>query len=319
MDCYLVTGGCGAIGSVLVNMLLAKYPSIRIVNIDALTYAGNPKNIHPSPNYVLAHGNICDATFVTHVLQTYKPTVILHLAAETHVDNSFTNSLAFTQTNVVGTHTLLECVEQYRKQVGIYFRMFLHMSTDEVYGSNNSTEPFDEHSLLQPSNPYAASKASAEMLCNAYFKSFNLPIVIARCNNAISEFQYPEKLIPKSMECILAGKKVPVHGRGESRRTFVDAYDIALALDLLLDKGVVGSVYNIGSDQEFTVIQVVQIILNKIRPGELVQDWVFHVPDRAFQDHRYWINDDALQLLGWKPTLTFEESITKLCNFFLSI
>lgn len=312
----LITGGCGAIGSVVLNTLKALYPEKNFINLDAITYAGNPENVIKTDNYQLIKGNICDHNIVSYALDTYKPNIIMHLAAETHVDNSFGNSFKFTETNLCGTHTMLECVRQYRDNGGD-LKMFIHMSTDEVYGSvdEDCTVACNESSLLLPSNPYSATKAGAEMLCNAYIKSFKMPIVIVRCNNAVSPFQYPEKLIPKTIDRILSGNKIPVQGDGNSLRTFIDAYDIAHALDLISIKGETGHIYNIGNDIEFTVLEVIQSILDIMLPGEKYQDWITYVEDRAFQDRRYWIDDKILKSLGWSPTLTFTESLKKVISF----
>lgn len=306
----LITGGCGAIGSGVINHLLSKYPDVMIINFDALTYAGKEENIEVrGNNYRFVFGNICDERTVSYVLDNEKPDVVIHLAAETHVDNSFGNSFHFTQTNVVGTHVLLECARRYIEN-GNGFELFLHMSTDEVYGSVDDQEPAkQEDSLFSPSNPYSAAKAAAEMLCHAYFKSFKLPIIITRCNNAISKYQHPEKLIPNAVRCILSGKRVPVHGKGDSKRTFIHAYDIADALVTIMDKGSVGRVYNIGTSQERTVLEVIATILKEVDPEARVEDWVEFVPDRPFQDYRYSIDASALKALGWEERVTFEEAI----------
>ncbi len=306
--CIMFTGGCGAIGSVVLNTLTTLYPDIRFINLDALTYAGKEENIIPSPNYKLYHGNICDADLVNTILDIEKPNIILHLAAETHVDNSFGNSFVFTKTNVFGTHILLECVRQYGK-----LEKFIHMSTDEVYGSVEDGDSCNEKtSMISPSNPYAASKAAAEMLCHAYLKSFKLPIIILRCNNAISPNQHPEKLIPCIIKSIRNGEKIPIHGQGLSKRTFIDSIDIASAIDIIIQRGCIGSIYNIGNDHEYTVIDVVKLILKKIKPQEDFTNWVKYVPDRAFQDYRYSIDTSAIQKLGWKSQISFDESINSL-------
>jgi dTDP-glucose 4,6-dehydratase len=246
------------------------------------------------------------------VLDTHKPDTVIHFAAETHVDNSFGNSFRFTQTNVLGTHTLLECVRLYIEN-GNKFNSFVHMSTDEVYGSVNDDEPAKgEDALFQPSNPYSATKAGAEMLCHAYEKSFKLPIVIIRCNNAISKYQHPEKLIPSVISSVKNGTRIKVHGRGMSKRTFVHTDDIASAIQVILCKGVIGSTYNIGTDNEFTVMEVVEAILSKVHPGADVADWVDYVPDRAFQDYRYSIDTTALRRLGWVEKVSFDDAIDRL-------
>jgi dTDP-glucose 4,6-dehydratase len=324
MHKVLVTGGCGAIGSEVINRLKAKHPDTLFVNIDALTYAGKESNIEPTtPNYKFVFGNICDERHISYILEKEKPDVIIHLAAETHVDNSFGNSFQFTQTNMFGTHVLLECVRRYI-EMGNSFKLFLHMSTDEVYGSVDEKEHArHEESLFSPSNPYSAAKAAAEMMCHAYQKSFKVPITIIRCNNAISKYQHPEKLIPNTVRCILEGKKVPVHGRGMSKRTFIHAYDIADAIDTIIDKGEVGSVYNIGTHHERTVIEVITTILKEISSEigidntPIIEDWIDFVPDRPFQDYRYAIDTTALRSLGWIEKITFEEAVREVVKFHL--
>ncbi len=310
MECIMFTGGCGAIGSVVINTLKKLYPNIRFINLDALTYAGKEENIIPSSNYKLYHGNICDADLVNTILDIEKPRILVHLAAETHVDNSFGNSFVFTKTNVFGTHILLECVKNYGK-----LEKFIHMSTDEVYGSVEDGSICNETtSMIAPSNPYAASKAAAEMLCHAYNKSFKLPIIILRCNNAISPNQHEEKLIPCVIKCIRNNQKIPIHGMGFSKRTFIDSRDIASAIDIIIKNGKNGSIYNIGNDHEYTVIDVVRFILKKLKPEEKLEKWIQYVPDRAFQDYRYSVDTHAIKQLGWESTISFEESIDELCN-----
>jgi dTDP-glucose 4,6-dehydratase len=318
--CILVTGACGAIGSEVVNCLKAKYPDTIFVNVDALTYAGKTSHIEsPYDNYVFVHGDICDANVISETLDKWKPDGIVHFAAETHVDTSFGSSLVFTKTNVLGTHTLLECVKAYiNKHTEVDFKMFLHMSTDEVYGSVPDDEPArHENSLFQPSNPYAATKAGAEMICHAYAKSFHIPICITRCNNAVSKYQHVEKLIPQAITRILANEKVPIHGKGESKRTFIHAYDIASAIDIVLNKGIIGSVYNIGAVVEYTVLDVVERIVQILKPNDVYTDWIEYIPDRAFQDYRYSIDTSALQQLGWKEHYTFDDALEYVISHFI--
>lgn len=316
-DCVMVTGGCGAMGSVLLNDLLEKYPETRFVNLDKLTYCGKAENIHIVPNYKLYKGDICDADIVTHILRTEKPAILIHLAAETHVDTSFGNSIQFTVTNVLGTHTLLECVKQYGN-----LKLFLHMSTDEVYGSVGIDDCLTEQAAFAPSNPYAATKVGAEMICHSYKHSFNLPIIIMRCNNIISPFQNVEKLIPKSIDCIRKGQKVPVHGDGKSLRTFIDARDVATALEVVIDTYFrdlhnAAWIFNIGTRDahEFTVFDVVRavakhLINNDERTNEFeVKDYVEFVDDRPFQDKRYCIDSSLIRTLGWCEKYTFLDSL----------
>lgn len=308
----LLTGGCGAIGSEVVNHLKKNHPDLFIVNLDKLTYAGNTDHIEPPfDNYKFILVDICDVSAISHILRMEQPDAVVHLAAETHVDNSFGNSFAFTHTNVYGTHVLLECVRKHMgTPQGKNIRLFLHMSTDEVYGSVNEDEDArTEDSLFAPSNPYSATKAAAEMICHAYQKSFHIPIVITRCNNAVSKYQNDEKLIPRAVQSIMSGKRVPIHGEGKSKRTFIHAYDIADALYLILQKGKVGEIYNIGTDDEFTVMEVVTKIVQKLKPGESVLDHIEYQSDRPFQDYRYFIDANVLKSLGWSPKIDFEEAL----------
>lgn len=320
ISCLLVTGGCGAIGSEVINRLKGKYAKTHFVNMDALTYAGKKEHIEPPyDNYTFVYGNICDSDFVSYVLDTYRPDAVLHLAAETHVDNSFGNSFRFTQTNVYGTHVLLECMRKYINKGGVC-RIFLHMSTDEVYGSVRDDEPARlEESFFSPSNPYSATKVGAEMICHAYQKSFGVPVVITRCNNAISKYQHKEKLIPRAVYNFLRGIKVPIHGRGESKRTFIHAYDIADALDIILHKGEIGKVYNIGTEEEHTVMDTVATVLHMVRPGEKVDDWVEYVEDRPFQDYRYCIDSNLLRSMGWMQKMSFEQSIKEVVDRYTNL
>jgi dTDP-glucose 4,6-dehydratase len=218
---------------------------------------------------------------------------------------------------VYGTHVLLECVRNHLDtKEGKNFRLFLHMSTDEVYGSVDDDEsPRVENALFAPSNPYSATKAAAEMICHAYWKSFNLPIIISRCNNAISKYQNEEKLIPRTINNIMSGMKVPVHGEGKSKRTFIHSYDIADALKLMSERGTIGSVYNIGTDCEYTVLEVVSRILKILKPGSVVEDHIEFHPDRPFQDYRYAIDATALQQLGWSPRFTFDDSLRYVVDY----
>lgn len=308
--CVMFTGGCGAIGSVMLNYFIGKYPSTRFVNLDALTYAGKASNITPAPNYTLYHGSITDPVIVDYILQTEEPDILIHLAAETHVDNSFGNSFAFTETNLKGTHTLLECACKYNK-----LQKFMHMSTDEVYGSipDGAKSANERNSLLAPSNPYSASKAAAEMLCHAYAQSFKLPIIILRCNNAISPFQHEEKLIPRVIKCIRTNTPIPVHGKGEAKRTFIDARDIASAFDMVMTKGAINTTYNIGTEEEYSVMQVIEYIRKTIAPA--TPPSIQYVQDRAFQDYRYSVDTTELKQLGWEPKISFAKAIQNVITF----
>lgn len=315
----LITGGCGAIGSVVLNTFIRKYPDTRFINIDALTYCGKPEHVHVpyhQNNYKLYHHDITDTSTNTlaDILMNEQPTAVIHLAAETHVDESFEYALKFTKTNTYGTHVLLEALRKYGE-----CKTIIHMSTDEVYGSIDQGS-FRESSLFAPSNPYSASKAGAEMICHSYQASFQLPIIITRCNNAISPFQHPEKLVPKCIECFSSNPivtqrqitKMSIHGNGEARRTFIDARDIASALETILAKGSPKDIYNIGtpsSTHEFTVMEIVHYIHRRLLPYTHFQDYIEHVTDRAFQDMRYSIDTTSLQNLGWAPVYSVWDAI----------
>lgn len=311
----LVTGGCGAIGSEVINRLKVLHPDTFYINLDALTYAGNSSNIEePYDNYAFIKGKITDVNLVSHILRTERPQCIFHLAAETHVDNSFGNSFVFTQTNVYGTHVLLECVRRHMAETPDHrFELFLHMSTDEVYGFVPDDAPAKtEGALFAPSNPYAATKAAAEMICTSYASSFKVPIVIMRCNNAISKYQHEEKLIPRAISSILQRERIPIHGEGKSKRTFIHAYDIADAIDCILDNTLCAnpSIVNIGTRMEYTVMEVVEMIVKIMEgPDANVEDYVEYVPDRAFQDYRYHIDSGKIRAMGWKEKITVEDAI----------
>lgn len=302
----LITGGCGAIGTVVLEYFLNNYPNDEVINLDAQTYCAN--NYHTKflklPNYKFIKGNICDEDLVNYILKTYNPEIVLHLAAETDVDNSFLNSTKFTETNVIGTHKLLECIKNYKKT------LFIHMSTDEVYGEVDNNQTCHENSMYAPSNPYSATKAAAEMLCHAYYKSFNVPIIILRCNNVISPYQHKEKLIPHCITQLMNNKKIKIHGNGSAKRTFIDAKDIAVAIDIIIEKGKIGEIYNIGTDMEYTVMDVVKNIAKIMKPEESdIKNLIEYIPDRLYQDYRYSIDCTKLKNLGWEKNISFEESI----------
>lgn len=308
----LITGGCGAIGSCVVKYLLRQYPATNFINLDAITYAACKDSVDPSEykNYTLVQGNICDMPLVSNIIDTYQPSLVIHLAAETHVDQSFGNSMHFTQTNIMGTHTLLEA---FRNQSCL--KMFVHMSTDEVYGSVDGDEssPCHETSMFAPSNPYSATKAGAEMLCHAYHKSFKLPITIIRCNNAISPYQHSEKLVPQCVQRVLKNQKIKVHGNGSAKRTFIHATDIARAFDVIVNNThhTYASIptYNIGTDMEYTVMQVIAEVVKQLKPGADPMDFIEYGEDRAFQDYRYCIDSTSLRELGWSEIIPFEDAI----------
>jgi dTDP-glucose 4,6-dehydratase/UDP-glucose 4,6-dehydratase len=259
----LITGGCGFIGSNFINYICKKEPTYKVINIDAMYYCASTQNIdkeiRESTQYKFIKGNINDFNLIKYILETEKITHIVHFAAQSHVDNSFENSLQYTFDNVKGTHTLLEAVRQVNKDI-----LFLHFSTDEVYGESKiNEEAKTETSLLSPTNPYAASKAAAEMYVNAYNHSYGLKTIISRGNNVYGPNQYPEKLIPKFIKLLKENKKCTIHGDGSSLRSFIHVYDVSTAVETILNHGIIGEVYNIGSEEENekSVIEVTKILI----------------------------------------------------------
>lgn len=312
----LITGGCGFIGSNFINYYFPKKRFDKLVNIDAMYYCANEENVDESvrtdDKYVLVRGNICDDKLVTNILQEHKITHIIHCAAQSHVQNSFEDSIKFTHDNIVGTHTLLECC---RKYGGIV--RFIHVSTDEVYGEslNEVNEKHKtEQSILCPTNPYAATKAGAELIAQSYAHSYKMPIIITRGNNVFGPNQYPEKLIPLFIKLLKEGKKVTIQGNGSSVRAFLHAYDTASAFECILEGGVIGEIYNIGCDpnMEYSVIDVAKMLIKMIKNTEAYDDWIEYVEDRPYNDRRYYISNHKLKCLGWNITVDFKTGVTDL-------
>ena len=314
----LVTGGCGFIGSNFINYIFesGKYS---IVNFDAMYYCANETNVDESirqhPDYKLVKGNLCSEDLVRHVLDTHEIEEVVHFAAQSHVQNSFDDSLQFTKDNILGTHVLLECCRKYGK-----IRKFVHVSTDEVYGeSMNSVDEMHktEHSVLCPTNPYAATKAGAELIAQSYNHSYKMPIIISRGNNVYGPNQYPEKLVPRFIQQLRSGKPVTIQGDGSVVRAFLHARDTARAFECILEKGVVGEIYNIGCDEgmEYSVMDVAKMLIRKIIKCENAEDWVTYIDDRPFNDQRYYISNQKLHDLGWTIEIPFEKGIDDLLTY----
>jgi len=305
----LVTGGCGFIGSNFINYILKKDSTVKIFNIDCLNYCANVSNVNSHPNYKFIKGNITSKDLVLHILNEYAIDAIIHFAAQSHVDNSFDNSLQYTTDNVMGTHVLLQASKEYGK-----IKKFLHFSTDEVYGEVDLEHPgCHEKSLLNPTNPYAATKAAAEFLVRSYYHSFNLPVVIVRCNNVYGPNQYPEKLIPKFIKLLKEGKKLTVHGNGSTRRNFIWAEDVSSATELIFHNGVLNEVYNIGTKQEYSVMDVATLLIERMTEDRTINNHVIFVEDRPFNDFRYSVDTTLLKSLGWEEKYTnFIENIESL-------
>jgi dTDP-glucose 4,6-dehydratase/UDP-glucose 4,6-dehydratase len=316
----LITGGCGFIGSNYINHIFNKQTNnIKVVNIDILNYCASHDNIKLQYNensikYKFIKGNINDIDLVKYIIKEEKITHIIHFAAQSHVDNSFDNSLIYTEDNVRGTHCLLEAVRTTNKYI-----LFLHFSTDEVYGESLHTDISAdaklETSLLSPTNPYAASKAAAEMYVNAYRHSYGLKTIITRCNNVYGPNQYPEKLIPKIIKLLKDNKKCTIHGNGSSLRSFIHVNDVCRAVDLILQKGHVGEIYNIGSNEEneISVLEVAKTLITLIHVNcHDFNEWIEYIEDRPFNDKRYFINCNKLKEMNWKQTISFKDGILEL-------
>ena len=312
----LVTGGCGFIGSNFINYYFHKHKNIKIYNLDAMYYCADENNVEEeirnSNRYKLIKGNLCSFDLLTHILEAYNIDTIIHFAAQSHVQNSFSDSFKYTNDNILGTHTLLEASRIYGKII-----KFIHISTDEVYGESlfsEDEEKKNEQSILCPTNPYAATKAGAELIASSYRFSFKMPIIITRGNNVYGKNQYPEKLIPRFIKLLNEDKKVTIQGDGSNIRAFLHAMDVASALECVLDKGKVGEIYNIGSDEdkEYTVLEIAKILIKLIKKTENYNEWIEYVEDRPFNDKRYYISNEKVKDLGWKIKKDFMEGLKEL-------
>ena len=308
----LVTGGCGFIGSHFLRYMMDIYAKDFFICLDALTYAGNKNNradfLHGS-RLTMVEGNIRDASFVDTLFVSYKPDVVVHFAAETHVDRSITGPQVFLETNVIGTGVLLDACLRH----GI--ERFHHVSTDEVYGTLplQGGSPFTEQSPLLPSSPYAASKASSDLLVLSNYKTYGLPITISRCSNNYGTHQYPEKLIPLMIQRALQDAPLPVYGDGLNIRDWIHVVDHCRAIDTILQAGVIGEVYNIGGAEEIANIDLVKQILDILdKPYELIT----YVNDRLGHDLRYAVDSNKVQRLGWRPEYTMEDTLTGIVEWY---
>jgi dTDP-glucose 4,6-dehydratase len=312
MKNILVTGGAGFIGSNFVRYMLRAHSEYSIVNYDALTYAGNLENldaVENDPRYHFVKSNICDRDAVAKVFQQFNIDAVVHFAAESHVDRSILGPAIFVQTNVVGTQVLLDAAQKFS------IEKFLHVSTDEVYGSLGAAGKFIETTPLHPNSPYSASKASSDLLVLAYHHTFGFPGVVTRCSNNYGPYQFPEKLIPLMIANALNNKPLPVYGDGMNVRDWLYVGDHCAALDVVLHKGKSGEVYNIGGNNEKKNIEIVKLVLESLnKPQSLIQ----FVKDRPGHDRRYAIDATKIaQELGWKPAHTFENGIVETIQWYL--
>lgn len=320
----LITGGAGFIGSHLVRLFVNKYPDYEIVNLDLLTYAGNLENlkdVEKSSNYKFVKGDITDESFIYQLFEKEMFDAVIHLAAESHVDRSIMDPLAFIKTNVLGTAVLLNAAKTYWKDTGS--KLFYHVSTDEVYGSLNDTGFFTESTPYDPHSPYSASKASSDHLVRAYADTYGLPMVISNCSNNYGSHQFPEKLLPLMINNILQNNPLPVYGKGENVRDWLWVEDHARAIDLIFHKGNTGETYNIGGFNEWKNIDIVRVLCNIMdkklnrTEGDSAKLITF-VKDRAGHDKRYAIDATKLKVeLGWTPSLQFEEGLDKTIDWYL--
>lgn len=321
----LITGGAGFIGSHVVRLFVNKYPHYKIVNLDLLTYAGNLENLEDiagKPNYLFVKGDICDADFINALFAEHRFDGVVHLAAESHVDRSITDPMAFVRTNVIGTCVLLNAAKHI--WAGAFDgKLFYHVSTDEVYGSLGEEGFFTETTSYDPQSPYSASKASSDHFVRAYHNTYKMPVVISNCSNNYGANQFPEKLIPLAINRIKNSEPIPIYGKGENIRDWLFVKDHAAAIDVIFHTAKVGETYNIGGNNEWTNIALIrklcQIMDNRLgRAAGESEKLITYVTDRAGHDLRYAIDSSKLQReLGWSPSLTFEEGIEISVDWYL--
>ena len=326
MKKILITGGAGFIGSHVVRRFVTNYPTYQLFNLDALTYAGNLENIadiEHLPNYTFVKGDITDADFITAFFQKEQFDGVIHLAAESHVDRSITDPLAFVKTNVIGTMNLLNAAREIWKNDFVGKR-FYHISTDEVYGSLGATGLFTETTPYDPNSPYSASKASSDHFVRAYGETYGLPYVITNCSNNYGPNHFPEKLIPLFIHNIINDKPLPVYGDGKYTRDWLYVLDHAIAIDLVFHQGGNHETYNIGGFNEWQNIDLVKLLCQKMdsklgrTPGTSAQ-LITYVKDRPGHDLRYAIDASKINReLGWKPSVTFEEGLEQTIDWYLS-
>jgi len=311
-----ITGGCGFIGSNFINYFFTKYDKVNIINFDAMYYCANETNIEKyirnSDRYKLVKGNLRSIELLKYIFSSNKITHVIHFAAQSHVQNSFNDSLNYTNDNIVGTHNLLEV-----NRTNIHLKKFIHVSTDEVYGESMLSvdeKHKTEHSVLCPTNPYAATKAGAELLAQSYNHSFSMPIVITRGNNVYGPNQYPEKVIPKFISQLKNNNKITIQGDGSCIRAFLHSSDTSTAFLRILEKGKIGEIYNIGCNEgmEYSIKEVAEILIKMIKNTDEFDKWIEYIEDRPFNDKRYYISNQKLKDLGWNIKVKFIDGLKSL-------
>lgn len=325
MQTWMITGGAGFIGSNFIHYIVNKYGnSIGIVNIDKLTYAGNLQylsDIENQDNYIFIRADINDRKQIFDAFARYKPDIVVNFAAETHVDRSINDPTVFALTNIIGTQTLLEAAIKYP------VARFIQISTDEVYGALGTEGYFSEASPLNPSSPYSASKAGADLMVSAFGKTYGLAWNITRCTNNYGHYQYPEKLIPLVIKSCLINQNIPIYGNGSNIRDWIWVYDHCRAVEMVVNQGTKGQIYNIGASCEISNIELVQMIINEVRKQIPPNDWrrekinpglITYVKDRKGHDFRYALNTNKISAeIGWKPEVNLREGIRATVKWYL--
>lgn len=309
----LITGGAGFIGSNLVNYLVEKYPHINFINIDCLNYCSDLNNIKVTDksNYHFVEGHLQNQELLNSIFTNYNINIVINLAAQSHVDSSFVYPLQTLHDNVVGTNVLLEVARKFNVQ------RFIHFSTDEVYGESLDTIKNIETSNLCPTTPYASTKASIDLIIQSYIKTFKFPATIIRPNNIYGKNQYTEKLIPKFITLLLNNEQVTIHNIGSNKRSFLHVDDLINAIEILLfNDSSIGEIYNIGSDQEYSVLDVASILIQKIKNTNNIYEHIFYIPDRLYNDNRYLVDSSKIKSLGWSQKVDFETGINNVIEYY---